>query len=197
MTAPAEKAPAPRGPTPSQTCRWRYTPSATAVPVDVWVAAGLYKPDGGIPGDQSTSFTVPPGTRVYGGFNGTETSLGEQDPGANVTILSGDIDENDANAGGSEIDETAADIAGFNSFRVVYMNGSSTPITSSTVLDGFTITGGDEVAGGNYGGGMLCFGTGRPPAAQRFRRSRSAAITATYGGALMNQGNPAAQAAPR
>ena len=50
---------------------------------------------------------------------------------------------------------------GNNSYHVVTINGTSTPVTSSTVLDGFTITGGDATSAtnnNNSGGGLYCFG---------------------------------------
>ncbi len=122
---------------------------------EIWVAAGVYTP--GV--SQSDSFLILPHAEVYGGFDGTETSLSERDPAAHVTILSGDIDGNDDNNNedGHFIDETAADITGNNSQVVVYLDGISTaPVTSSTVLDGFTITGGS--AFGAEGGGLSCRG---------------------------------------
>ncbi len=128
---------------------------------EVWVEAGVYKPTTTM--DVTISFAVPPGVAVYGGFAGTETLLGERDPGANVTILSGDIDGDDTNSDGNHIDETTADIQGANSYHVVYLDGTGgTPITATTVLDGFTVTGG-EANGGfpDYdGGGLYCDGSG-------------------------------------
>ncbi len=127
--------------------------------VEVWVAAGVYKPTSGT--DRTVSFVIPPGVAVYGGFAGTEVSRDARDPSVNVTILSGDIDNNDANAGGTNIDNTYSDINGSNSYHVVTMDGhSGTKITATTILDGFTITGG--YADGGYpdsvGGGLHCDG---------------------------------------
>ena len=116
---------------------------------EVWVEAGTYKP--GV--HQGDTFTIPPGVAVYGGFAGAETSLGERDPAVNVTILSGDIDNNDTNMDGNDIDETTTDIQGSNSGTVVTMDGTTgTNILASTVLDGFTITGGS----GSLAGGLWC-----------------------------------------
>ena len=123
----------------------------------VWVAAGVYKPGT----NRTDTFTIPPAVAVYGGFAGTESSLSQRNPTANITILSGDIDSNDTNSDGNHIDETTADIVGNNSYHVVTINGTSTPVTSSTVLDGFTITGGDATSAtnnNNSGGGLYCFG---------------------------------------
>ena len=108
---------------------------------EIWVRKGVYKPTLSST-DQNVSFVIPPGTAIYGGFVGNESSRAARNPTANPTILSGDIDSNDANAGTSDINEHYYDIAGNNSFNIISMDGSSgVPITSSTVLDGFTITG--------------------------------------------------------
>ena len=126
---------------------------------EIWVAKGVYKPTLILP-DPTISFNVQPGTAVYGGFAGNETDRDSRNPAANVTILSGDIDNNDSNAGGSEIDDSSVDIIGDNSINVVMIDGTSgTPVTSSTVLDGFTITGGDAQRidkGSGAGAGLYC-----------------------------------------
>ncbi len=126
---------------------------------EIWVKAGVYKPGA----TRTDTFNIPPGVAVYGGFAGNETSRDQRDPAANITILSGDIDNNDTNADNNNIDETSADIQGSNSYHVVYMDGTAgTPITATTILDGFTITGGQ--ANGVYpdlsGGGLFCSGEG-------------------------------------
>jgi hypothetical protein len=64
---------------------------------EIWMAAGPYYPDETtgldqevIFGDREVSFEIN-GQKIYGGFAGGETSLTEQDPVANPTILTGDI----------------------------------------------------------------------------------------------------------
>lgn len=107
---------------------------------EIWVKAGVYTPGSA----RTDSFAIKPSVAVYGGFAGTETSRTDRDTVANVTILSGDIDQNDTNIDGNNIDETVADIQGNNSYHVVTMGGPSGNLTAaSTVLDGFTITGGE------------------------------------------------------
>ena len=55
---------------------------------EIWVAAGEYYP--AATAVRSASFVIPSGVKLYGGFDGTETQLGERDWEANVTTLSGD-----------------------------------------------------------------------------------------------------------
>ncbi len=130
---------------------------------DVWVAAGVYKPDGASPGDQTLSFTIMAiggGKRVYGGFAGAETLLSQRDPAANLTILSGDIDNNDTNVDGNHIDESHTQIVGNNSYHVVTFDSATGNVLSTTTLDGFIITGGAADGVGGYngaGGGIICY----------------------------------------
>lgn len=97
---------------------------------EIWLATGTYRPHAS---DRTVSFAIPDGVPLYGGFAGTETSLDERDPLANVAILDGDLNGDD--------------LPGFvnygdNSFHVVEA-GDVTTLT----LDGFT------VRGGSLGGG--------------------------------------------
>jgi len=98
----------------------------------IWVAAGTYKPT--TSADRSISFQLKNGVAVYGGFTGSETTLSQRNGQTNATILSGDIDG----------DGTLAN----NSYHVVVANTYAT-----SVLDGFTITGGNA-DGGQEGGGI-------------------------------------------
>jgi predicted outer membrane repeat protein len=121
---------------------------------EIWVAAGVYKPGAA----RTDPFTVLPGKGIYGGFAGWETDRSQRNWETHVTILSGDIDNNDTNTDGNHIDETWVDIQGSNSYHVVLVNGvGATPVTSTTWLDGFTITGGDAQYSG---GGLFCEGNG-------------------------------------
>lgn len=56
--------------------------------VEVWVSSGIYTPWDA----PNLSFELPSGVKLYGGFDGTESSLAERDWEANLTILSGNID---------------------------------------------------------------------------------------------------------
>jgi predicted outer membrane repeat protein len=120
---------------------------------EIWVGKGVYKPTTGT--DRTVSFVIKPGTAIYGGFAGTETLRTQRNWLTNVTILSGDIDGNDTSVNGVDVDTTQ--IVGSNTLTVVYVPPGS---SSSTVLDGLTITGGDGGAISGYGGGMYCSGSG-------------------------------------
>ena len=122
------------------------TALTTSACTEIWVAAGTYTPTSG--SDRTISFNLHPGVAVYGGFFGTETQRSARNPAANITTLSGEI---------------GAPGNGDNSFHVIFINGTTGSITASTVLDGFTISGGN--ANGSTdpqfnGGGMYCNGQG-------------------------------------
>ena len=62
--------------------------------VEVWVAAGTYRP--GLAGaPTSTTFELPDRVQLYGGFVGAETLRAQARPDLNTTILSGDLQGND------------------------------------------------------------------------------------------------------
>ncbi len=112
---------------------------------EIWVAAGVYKPSAQVDVDASggsdareVTFRLPDGVKVYGGFTGTEALLTERNWTANVTVLSGDIDNNDTNLDANFSAETIADIIGNNAYHVVY----TANVTAATQLDGFVITAG-------------------------------------------------------
>lgn len=96
---------------------------ASAYGDEVWVAAGTYRPASR--SNRSASFNLPNGVAVYGGFVGTETERNERAPLQHITYLSGDI-----GAVGEEAD---------NVYHVVTAIRTDT----LTVLDGFTVTGGN------------------------------------------------------
>ncbi len=99
---------------------------------EIWVAQGTYKPTTGT--SQNTSFSIKNGTKVYGGFSGSETMLNERDIQTNVTVLSGEI------GSGSASDNTHV---------VAYFNN----VANQTRLDGFTITAAYHNGVSAYGGG--------------------------------------------
>lgn len=130
---------------------------------EVWVAKGVYTPTAGT--DRSISFSIRPGLALYGGFAGGESAREQADPGANRTVLSGDIGGDDA-VDADGVVRDADQIAGGNTYNVVIMDGSTAagPIDGDTVLDGFAITGGTgwqyPIYNGSVAGGLYCNGVG-------------------------------------
>ncbi|GAG40037.1 unnamed protein product, partial [marine sediment metagenome] len=119
----------------------------TVVITEIWVADGTYMPDGGYmppaephvtgTGSREATFQLVSGVAVYGGFTGDETSLDQRDPAANATILSGDLNGDDAevvNPADLQDEPTRAE----NSYHVVTGSGCD----PTAVLDGLTIVGG-------------------------------------------------------
>jgi hypothetical protein len=115
----------------------------------IWVQQGVHRPGS----NQTDTFTLKNGVAVYGGFAGTETSLNQRDWQTNVTVLSGDIDQNDIVDANSVVTSTA-NIMGGNAYHVVTGGGTN----NTAVLDGFVITAGkanspfppDDAGGGMY-----------------------------------------------
>ncbi len=124
---------------------------------EIWVAEGVYYPDEGRGQTNNVvtaSFALKDWVEIYGGFAGTETQRRQRQPRVNVTVLSGDIDRNDGTDSHGVVTATA-NITGSNAYHVIYNSG----VTSTAVLDGFTITAGDADDGGGIcpndcGGGM-------------------------------------------
>ena len=102
----------------------------------IWVATGTYKPASDA--DRTISFVLPDGVELYGGFAGNETARHQRVPGTNTTTLSGDI--------GAQGDN------GDNSYHVVRCGA----VSDATILDGFTISGGnaDGAEPDDRGGGL-------------------------------------------
>ncbi len=113
---------------------------------EVWVARGVYKPTAGT--DRTISFSIRPGLKVHGGFLGTETSTAQADPGANRTVLSGDLDGNDT-TDADGVTRSYSDAIGNNTYTLVRIDGTTAAgsIETDTVLDGFAISSGMGSAG--------------------------------------------------
>ncbi len=145
----------------------------------IWTRMGVNKPTS--TSDPTISFELKNGVAVYGGFAGTETSLGQRDPGANITVLSGDIDNNDITNPYGVVTDTIR-IMGDNSDHVVFSSG----VNPATVLDGFTITAGDAGFGGS-GGGMSNEG-GSPTLSNLFFSGNMTDSFAGIGAGMYNSG---------
>ena len=97
---------------------------------EIWVAARTYRPSKTIDPDdpRTATFHLVDGVAVYGGFAGYETSADQRNPLLNVTVLSGDLNNNDGTING-KVDNT---------YHVVTSSYNDT----TAILDGFTITAG-------------------------------------------------------
>lgn len=107
---------------------------------EIWVTKGIYYPDEGggqTNNSRSAVFQLRSNVALYGGFAGHETLLNERNWQSNVTVLSGDLEQNDTGKDANGV-TIPAQIVGANAYRVVMSNG----LTATAVLDGFTITGG-------------------------------------------------------
>lgn len=128
-------------------------------PVHVWVAAGTYRPDRGS-GDRTAAFELTDGVALYGGFAGNETRLNQRRPLTFMTVLSGDLEGNDATGGLAE-----------NSYHVV----TATNTGPAAVLDGFLVTGGNANGPPPHdSGGGLRIALGRPAIANSTFQSNAA-----------------------
>jgi hypothetical protein len=176
-----------------------YTSLQTALAApkvnELWVARGTYKPTA--TSNRAVSFKIPPYIAVYGGFAGIDSM---RDPAVYRTILSGDIDNNDTGPGG--VDANASQVVGNNSYHVVTLDGTTAAgkILASTILDGFTITGGAATGGSpdDSGGGILCNGSGAGhECSPSFSNLNISGNLAGYvGGGLFNNGSSGGVASP-
>jgi hypothetical protein len=143
---------------------------------EIWVGKGLYKPDQGAsqtPGDRKATFQLINGMAIKGGYAGLDgTDPYVRDFVLYETVLSGDVNSDDGPnfANNSE-----------NSYHVV--TGSFTSTTA--VLEGFTITGGNANDGtsrpeDDCSGGGLWNNSGSPTV----RNCTFSKNSAMYGGGL-------------
>lgn len=111
------------------------------------VAKGTYIPDAS---DRTVAFNMVAGVKVFGGFAGNEditlVTIENRDFEANETILSGDLLGNDGSL-----------IITDNSYTVVIFDAWDAAMSITTVLDGFTISGGNANGGSleSAGGGGI------------------------------------------
>jgi predicted outer membrane repeat protein len=99
---------------------------------EIWVKAGVHKPDGE---SRNATIEIKPGVSIYGGFRGNETDREQRNPKLNRTVLTGDI--------GKIVSSSD------NSYHV--LTGAS-----DIRIDGFTISRGNANAAGEhrFGGGL-------------------------------------------
>lgn len=60
---------------------------------EIWIAKGTYTP-AGAGGPRTATFELINDVVIRGGFSGSETQLGQRNPGANRVVLSGDLNRN-------------------------------------------------------------------------------------------------------
>lgn len=153
---------------------------------EIWVKEGVYVPGNGS-GSPSSTFAVPDGIQLLGGFDGTETAANDRDPAAHLTVLSGDLDGNDTDKVDG-ITTSPANIVGTNAYSVVTVS------FAAPVIDGFTITGGSALVtpisnpGGESRGGGVFIDTDftRVPRLSNCRLYGNAAV---QGGAIFVHSN--------
>ncbi len=141
---------------------------------EIWVAAATYKPHA--VDDRTVSFAMKNAVGVYGGFVGTETLRSQRNPALHVTTLSGDIG--------------TAGVSNDNSHHVVT---AANTVTSTGVLDGFTITAGQAdgaPAASNDRGAGLWDNGGAPTLARliftgNFAQAEGGAIRVTSGAPII------------
>ncbi|MGV3460441.1 MAG: choice-of-anchor Q domain-containing protein [Flavobacterium sp.] len=111
----------------------------------VWVAKGTYKPKrtptvlSPVTSDnRSNTFLLKSGVWVYGSFEGNETTIEGRNFITNATILSGDLNGDDATVTADKLPNAIMSKNGENVFHVVA--GS---LLSNVVFDGFTVAGGN------------------------------------------------------
>jgi hypothetical protein len=113
--------------------------------VEIWVkaranGAGYVPTTELISGEaRSKTFRLLNNVSILGGFDGTEESEDERNPGANITILSGDLDDDDVFIPGEFDEPHTYTNYDENCYHVVFSHN----VGDSARLDGFTITGGN------------------------------------------------------
>lgn len=155
---------------------------------EIWLQQGLYKPGT----QRDATFAINRPLQLYGGFVGGETARGQRATNSRLTVLSGDIDNDDTtDANGIVLD--ANDQGGANSYNVVFLriNPANPALTrANTIIDGLTITAGRATGGGTYsgGGGLRCNAQGSE-CSPTLRNITFSGNYASSGGAIYTSGN--------
>jgi len=127
-------------------------------PAEIWVAKGVYYPDVGsdqLENDEDSTFMITDGVALYSGFSFGDTNFSDRDWKNNLTVLSGDLKQDDTNTNGVVL--TTSHIVDDNARHVV----TAIEVSGTAVLDGFTITAGDADENNDpdyWGGGFICYG---------------------------------------
>lgn len=124
----------------------------------IWAAGGTYKPlyspadnNFGHDDGRHNAFRMVEHVKVYGGFAGTEAVLEDRDRSqtANASVLSGDLNGDDEITETDNVPTTFAHTDD-NTYHVVVAAGSNSErLSANTVLDGFTVSGGNAKTAGD------------------------------------------------
>lgn len=143
----------------------------------IWVACGTYKPTTG--SNRDISFSLKNGVAVYGGFQGTETSLSQRSIScSSCTILSGEI-------GSSNLTDNSYDV----------IRNQQVALNNNTVLDGFVIKDGYDIRPatndtGGLGAGMYNRGINAAnPCNPTIRNCIFTNNTSVFGAGIFNHGS--------
>ena len=154
---------------------------------EIWLKQGLYKPGT----QRDATFAINRPLQLYGGFVGGETARGQRGTNSRLTVLSGDID-NDDSTDANGIVLNADNQGGDNSYNVVFLrsNPANPALTrANTIIDGLTITAGRATGGSAWsgGGGLRCNAQGGE-CSPTLRNLTFSGNYASSGGALFNSG---------
>ena len=141
---------------------------------EVWIARGRYLPP------DANGYAIARPIKLYGGFAGAETDLAQRTPtmiAANATVLSGDLDDNDA-ADANGVVADAQDIAGSNSNVLLNLSAANYQ-AADTAFDGLILT----ATGANF---ALRCSADAPDQACNFTLANTvfSGNSGSYGGAL-------------
>lgn len=155
---------------------------------EIWVRAGVYVPSQA--GDATSSFHMLPGVAIYGGFNGTETQRHQRDWQANLTILSGDVNQDDTGVGPAWPVGWLVNTS--NCGHVLVSSG----VGRTSILDGFIVELGHTGPVGTSAGDPLMFGSGLyniggSPTVRNCIFRHNLAAFAHGGGVYTQDGSPA------
>lgn len=148
---------------------------------EIWIAEGIYVTS---LADETISFTLVDGVSLYGGFDGTETTRSQRDPATHVSILSGDVGQDDQRL-------PFYQQSGWNAGHVIVASN----VSPSTIIDGLTIEGGALGPVGTIANDPLMIGSGLYSVDGSvtinnciFKDNRAAFFAG--GGAYFHNGNP-------
>lgn len=155
----------------------------------LFVKAGTYFPSQQmISGDaRSRSFYINKNIKIYGGFNGTEATLGERNFTTNITILSGDFNGNDTDTNGNGINDFGQ---GENAYFVVVAYN----LDNTALIDGFRIFGGNADGSATFTLGTYSVNTANGGGINNIasnaviRNTRFVNNSASFGGGMTNKG---------